>query len=76
MKLVIKGIIKQTSQWVDIAEDEVLGDVTTEQLNEGLDQLRDAIGDMFDSGKSGQVTLGDSVINVQAFAAINVSVEE
>ena len=76
MKIVIKGIVKQTSQWVDIAEDEVLEDATIEQVNEVLDQLRDVIGDMFKSGKSGQLTFNNSVINIQAFALIRVNVQE
>lgn len=76
MKIVIKGIVKQTSHWVDIAADEVPEDATAEQVNEGLDQLRDAIGEMFKSGKSGQATMSGSVIDIQSFAVISVNVEE
>jgi hypothetical protein len=75
MKLVITGIVKNTSALIDVAQLEVPTPATLEQLNEGAEQIRNLIAQSFKSGADGYATLGDVVINIQSFAALNVSVK-
>jgi hypothetical protein len=76
MKLVITGVVKNTSTWMVVAQVEAEETATLEQLNEGAEQIRDLIAQAFKSGKDGYMTLGDVVINMQSFAVLSVSVKE
>jgi hypothetical protein len=75
MKLVIKGIVKQTSTWVEIVEVETEETATLAECKEGAQEIRNLIAQSFKSGSDGYMTLGDVVINMQSFAAIGISIE-
>ena len=75
MKLVLRGIVKDTSTWVDLAEVEALETATTEELNEGADEVRELIAKTFKEGTNGYLKLESCVINMQAFAVITVEVK-
>lgn len=76
MKIVINGIVKNTSNWVLINQSEADSSATLEQVNEGADEIRNLIGQAFKSGQNGHLTFGTDVINIQAFAVISVDVKE
>lgn len=75
MKLVLRGIVKDTSTWIDISEAEVLETATIEELNEGAEEIREMIAQSFKAGTNGYLKFGDAVINMQAFAVIAVEVK-
>lgn len=75
MKLVLRGIVKDTSTWVDISEVEVLETATIEELNEGAKEIHEMIAQSFKDGTNGYLKLGHAVINMQAFAVIAVEVK-
>jgi hypothetical protein len=75
MKIVIKGVVKQTSTWVEIVEVEAEETATLAECNEGVQEIRNLIARSFKSGNDGYMTFGDVVINIQSFAAIGISIE-
>lgn len=75
MKLVLRGIVKDTSSWVDLAEVEALETATIEELNEGADEIRELIAKAFKSGANGYLNFGNSVINMQSFAVMSVELK-
>lgn len=75
MKIVIMGIVKQTSRWVDISTVDIDDpEVSEEEVNQEIDRMRNLIATCFKDGSNGYMTLGDVVISTQSFAAISVSV--
>lgn len=75
MKLVLRGIVKDTSTWVDLAEVEALETATIEELNEGADEIRELIAQAFKGGANGYLNFGNSVINMQSFAVMSVELK-
>ena len=75
MKLVLRGIVKDTSTWVDVAEAATFETATIEEINEGADEVREMVAQVFKGGANGYLKFGDAVINLQAFAVITVEVK-
>lgn len=75
MKLVLRGIVKDTSSWVDLAEVEALETATIEELNEGADEVRELIAQAFKSNSNGYLKFETAVININAFAVISVELK-
>lgn len=76
MKLVITGIVKNTSAWVEIVQVDADESTTLEQINKGVKEIQDLVGQAFKSGNDGYMTFGDVVISIQSFAALSVVVKE
>jgi hypothetical protein len=75
MKLVIRGIVKDTSSWINLGEVESDETATTEELNEAAEDVREIISHAFKSGTNGYLNVDTAVINIQAFAIITVEVK-
>ena len=76
MKIVVKGIVKQTSQWVDIIRGEMTNVSSFEDANIITRQLKEHIEDVYKLDDSGFASINDVVIDIQSFAVISVNVEE
>ena len=76
MKIVIKGIVKQTSQWIDIIRAEITNGSSIEDVNDVARQLKRHIKDVYVLDDSGFASINDVVIDIQSFAVISVNVEE
>jgi hypothetical protein len=72
---VVKGIVKDTSSWVELTKIETEENATDEQLENGANEFRNLVAHAFKSGNSGYMTVGNAVINIQSFAAISISIE-
>jgi hypothetical protein len=76
MKIVIRGIVKNTSALLTLAEAEVLEGATLEEIDEGADQIRDIIKTSFRDKSAAFITIEGVVINVSEFAILSVKVEK
>jgi len=73
MKISIRGIVKNTSTWVDISWTGVdLSEASEEDVEDAVNQIRDLIAACFKGGGDGQITVENTVINIQSFAVISV----
>ena len=76
MKIVIRGIVKNTSTWVDISEVEALESATPEQLKDGADGIIDIIKSSFRDKSAAFINIDGVVINISEFATLSVKVEK
>lgn len=74
MFIVIKGIVKNTSQWIELARVEASLDATSEDVHNLVNVIRSNIKSIFETGESGFVSVNGTIIDVQAFAVIEVQV--
>jgi hypothetical protein len=76
MKLVIRGIVKNTSVLLTLAEVEALESATLEEIEEGADQIRDIIKTSFRDKSAAFISVDGVVINISEFAILSVKVEK
>lgn len=68
-KIVIRGIVKNTSSFIELGESEE-GD--EEYIQEIMESLKHVIKTVMRDNKNGCITLNDRLINVSAFAVIEM----
>lgn len=77
MKLVVSGIVKNTDKWIAISEVAAVDGASKEEAEIIAEQIRDSIYNAYPvENKSMPFTFGKVVIDVKAFAAIEVVISE
>lgn len=75
MKVVVKAIVKNTDTWVHLETLDVDMTRTTElDVERDVGQFKDIVATSFKEGADGYLSIGDTIINVQAYAAISIEV--
>lgn len=75
MKVVVKAIVKNTDTWVHLETSEVdMTQATEDEVRQGVVQFKDIVATSFKEGADGYLSIGDTIINVQAYAAISIEV--
>ena len=73
MKIVVRGILKNTSEWIDLSYVSIDDkDATPEEIDQAVEQMRDIVASAYKNGTSGHLTADDVVIDIQSFAAISI----